>query len=152
MNDPELRGSLRKLAETVSSIRPPDGTEAAVLAEFDRIQRGRLQRARWGTIAGALAASLVIGTLLLRPVPHPAAQPETQAFLPIPYTTPLQPYERVLVVETSVPVRALIAAGFHVQTSDPAGSVRADVMVSQDGRPRAIRPVAFNLSDRSTIR
>ena len=100
------------------------------------------------------------GTLLLRPQPSKvtpnAAQShentDTQDFYPIPYTPPLQPYERVLVVQTNVPVTALIAAGFHVQTSDPGGSVRADVMVSQDGRPRAIRPVVFNVSDRSNMR
>jgi hypothetical protein len=54
-------------------------------------------------------------------------------------------------VETYVPVTALIAAGFAVQTSDPGASVRADVMVGQDGRPRAIRPIAFNISDRRLI-
>jgi hypothetical protein len=63
----------------------------------------------------------------------------------------LQPYERVSVVEIYVPVTALIAAGFDVQTSDPGASVRADVMVGQDGRPRAIRPIAFNISDRRLI-
>ena len=40
-----------------------------------------------------------------------------------------------------IPVTALLAVGFHVQVSDPSAAVDADVLVSQDGRARAIRPV-----------
>ena len=45
----------------------------------------------------------------------PAA--ESLEFYPIPYTAPLQPYERVTVVQSNVPVRALIAAGFQLPRS-----------------------------------
>jgi hypothetical protein len=38
-----------------------------------------------------------------------------------------------------VPVAALIAAGYRVETPDPGGVVNAEVLVSQDGRARAIR-------------
>jgi len=64
---------------------------------------------------------------------------ESQPFVPIPYTVPLAPEERATVVHMVVPVAALIAAGFNVSTSDPGGVVDADVLVSQDGRARAIR-------------
>ena len=152
MTEPELSAAFRDLADRVAAVRPPKDLEASVLSEFERAHRGR--RTRFVAMAGALAASVLAGALLMRPKPSaPAtAQTETQAFFPIPYTPALQPYERVMVVQTSVPVTALIAAGFHVQTSDPGGSVRADVMVSQDGRPRAIRPVVFSVSDRSNVR
>jgi anti-sigma factor RsiW len=64
---------------------------------------------------------------------------DTEPFLDIPYTMPLAPGERATVVRMEVPVAALIAAGFTVSTSDPGGTVSADVVVSQDGRARAIR-------------
>ena len=151
MKDPELEASLRRLAKRVAAVEPPGSVDAAVLAEFDRAHRrgGTVRQIRWPALAMALAASVLAGVVLLRP--QPKAQPiaESQSFLPIPYTPPLEPYERVMVVQENVPVGALLAAGFRVQTSDPGGSVRADVMVSQDGRPRAIRPVSFNVSDRS---
>jgi hypothetical protein len=151
MNDPELEASLRRLARKVTAVGPPDGVEAAVLAEFDRTyRRGGMQRMWWPALAIAMAASVLAGVVLLRPQPKAAPVAESQAFLPIPYTPPLEPYERVMVVQENVPVGALLAAGFHIQTSDPGGSVRADVMVSQDGRPRAIRPVSFNYADRSS--
>jgi hypothetical protein len=64
---------------------------------------------------------------------------ESEPFVQIPYTMPLSPEERTTVVRMDVPVAALIAAGFTVSTPDPGGSVSADVLVSQDGRARAIR-------------
>ena len=49
-----------------------------------------------------------------------------------------------MVVQTSVPIAELIAAGFQVRASDPGAAVQADVIVSQDGRRRAIRPVSYS--------
>jgi hypothetical protein len=146
MNDPQFESRMRDLAARVAAIEPPEGMERAVMAAFDRAHRRR--RVRVLALGGALAASLAAGALLLRPIPRAAPAVESQAFYPIPYTPPLEPYERVLVVERQVPVNELIAAGFRISAA-PGATVRADVMVSQDGRPRAIRPVAFNASERS---
>jgi hypothetical protein len=150
----ELAPAMRRLAARVAEVEPPEDLEARLLAEFDAIhQQGARVSRRWMVmVGGALAASVLAGSLLVRQ--QPAAKPqsaEAAQFVSIPYTQPLQPYERVSVVETYVPVTALIAAGFDVQTSDPGASVRADVMVGQDGRPRAIRPIAFDISDRRLI-
>jgi hypothetical protein len=46
-----------------------------------------------------------------------------------------------------IPVTALLAAGFHVRVSDPSAAVDADVVVSQDGRARAIRPLTISISN-----
>ena len=149
MKDPQLESALRNLAARIAAIEPPKEMEAAVMAEFDRTRSRR--RGRVLAICGALAASLLAGFLLLRPAPVAAPQAlESQAFYPIPYTSPLDPYERVLVVQQQVPVAELIAAGFRMPAADPQSTVRADVMVSQDGRPRAIRPVVFTVPDRSS--
>lgn len=72
-------------------------------------------------------------------VARPQASAASEPFVPIPYTVPLAPEERASVVHMQVPVAALIAAGFHVATSDPGEAIDADVLVSQDGRARAIR-------------
>jgi hypothetical protein len=142
MNDPELRPALRHLAAHMSAVSPPAGMEAAVMAEFDRVHQNRPIRVL--ALCGSLAASLLAGALLVRPAPPTPEVFESQAFYAIPYTPPLQPYERVMVVEEQVPVTELIAAGFHLPATDPAGSLPADVMVSQDGRRRAIRPVVYH--------
>ena len=149
MKDPQLNAAMRNLAARIAAIEPPAAVEAAVMAEFDRAQGRR--RLRMLALCGAVAASLLAGILLLRPTPKATPEAvESHAFYPIPYTSPLEPYERVLVVQQQVPVAELIAAGFRMPAADPQSTVRADVMVSQDGRPRAIRPVVFTVPDRSS--
>jgi hypothetical protein len=64
---------------------------------------------------------------------------ESEPFVQIPYTVPLSPEERATVVRLEIPVAALIAAGFSMENLDPGSVVNADVLVSQDGRARAIR-------------
>jgi hypothetical protein len=63
--------------------------------------------------------------------------------VPIPYTEPLQPNERAAVMRVDVPVAAFIAAGFRIAAPDPGASIKADLLVGEDGRARAIRPVNF---------
>ena len=84
--------------------------------------------------------------------PAPAAPPaptETLAendapFVPIPFTAPLAPYERADVVRVELPVSALIAAGLPVRVPDPAARARADLLVSEDGRARAVRLISVS--------
>jgi hypothetical protein len=71
----------------------------------------------------------------------PAPTPQ-EPFIAIPYTLPLEPYERADVMRMDVPVAALIAAGLPMNMADPAALALADVLVGQDGRARAIRLVA----------
>lgn len=90
------------------------------------------------TPSGSTAAHL-IRARHRRTQPQPA--PKSDGFLPIPYTIPLGPEERATIVRMEIPVAALIAAGFAVPMLDPGEMVQADVLVGQDGRARAIRPV-----------
>lgn len=90
----------------------------------------------------------------VRHIPHraatPAPEPE-QPFIEVPYTVPLEPFERAQMMQVELPVSALIAAGMPVGVADPAARARADVIVGQDGRARAFRVIsvaAFNM-DRS---
>ena len=74
---------------------------------------------------------------------QPLAAPE-QPFVPIPYVTPLEPYERFDVVRMELPVAALISAGFDVQSPDTGALAEADVVVGQDGRARAVRVISIS--------
>jgi hypothetical protein len=69
---------------------------------------------------------------------------DDRPFIEIPYTVPLAPEERTTVVRMQVTVAALIAIGFSLPDYDPAALVEVDVLVSQDGRARAIRPVVVS--------
>lgn len=76
----------------------------------------------------------------------PAAAPE-QPFIAIPYTLPLEPYERAEVMRMDLPVSALIAAGLPMSMMDPAARAQTDVLVGQDGRARAIRLISISTSN-----
>jgi hypothetical protein len=73
--------------------------------------------------------------------PVPASQ---QPFIAIPYTLPLEPYERADVMRMDLPVAALIAVGLPMSMADPAALARADVLVGQDGRARAVRLISIS--------
>ena len=123
-----------------------------VMAEFDRTRASRPAKLlAWrGVIGGLAAACLVIAAAIgIRgPVPAPQRPGGDEApFLPIPYTVPLTPEEPATVLRMEIPVPALIAAGFQVRVSDPGAMVEADVLVSQDGRARAIRPLSISNSN-----
>lgn len=91
-------------------------------------------------LAGAVAASLFLGALLLREPPPDASPPRVQqAFVPIPYVPPLDRHERATVIRMDVPVAALLAAGYRLRVTDPTAIVRTEVLVGEDGRAHAVR-------------
>jgi hypothetical protein len=83
------------------------------------------------------AVCVLLGVLLLRPVPPPE-----EPFLEIPYVAPLAPYERAEIVRMDVPVSELAAEGLEVHVPDTSATVLADVVLGQDGRAHAIRLVS----------
>jgi hypothetical protein len=140
---------LGKLAAELEEMEAPASVEGAVSAEFDRVRRSR--RVRVWVSSAAAAAACVAGLWMgvsrpaVKPL-EPAAPTEAEAerpFVPIPYVLPPAPDERVEVVRMRVPVAALIAAGLPLEIADPGAQVEADVLVGQDGRPRAVRLVSI---------
>jgi hypothetical protein len=147
--------SMQAAVERLAAEEAPEEQQilTRVLAEFDRAaalrRRTRMSVTRWVFVAG-LAASVLLAsfwTLRTTPVKPSAAADEEAPFVTIPYTIPLAPEERAEVVRMRIPVTALLAAGFHVQVSDPSTAIDAEVLVSQDGRARAIRPLTVAMSD-----
>lgn len=143
----EQRALSAAMASLAAQPAPPaEQFQARVMAEFDKVQPARRPVLRW-VLAGALAASVILGAVWSsRSVPVPVAQDEGE-FLPIPYTVPLSPQERATVWRMEIPVSRLRAVGYRVQVSDPGAVVEADVLVSQDGRARAIRPISISSSN-----
>jgi hypothetical protein len=79
----------------------------------------------------------------------PLAQPADAAgqFVAIPYTVPLDPRERAIVVRMEMPVAALAAVGLNVAAPDSSATAHADVVVGEDGRMRAIRLLSISDSN-----
>lgn len=137
----EQRGLSAVLQRVAAQAVPsPEEIGARVMAEFDLgVRTAKLRVWRWFA-AGGVAAAACFALLV---TPHRAAPPEAAQFIPIPYTIPLAPEERATVVRMEIPVSALISAGFQMSATDPGATVQADVLVSQDGRARAIRPISI---------
>jgi hypothetical protein len=96
----------------------------------------------WSWRRLAAAGGLVSTALLILLARGPARpRPTEEPFLPIPYVAPLAPYEQASVMRMEVPVAALTAAGFEVHASDAGDAITVDVLVGQDGRAHAIRPI-----------
>ncbi len=76
---------------------------------------------------------------LQKPTVSPQPIPEADPFIAIPYTVPLAPEERTTVVRMTLSAAAMAAVGFPFQPGVPQ---QADVLISEDGRARAIRIVA----------
>jgi len=133
-----LSAVLRRVA--AGEIPAAEEIGERVMAEFDRCARNSRIRVLGWFAGGAVAAAACLALLV---TPHKVAPPEASGFIPIPYTIPLAPEERATVVRMEIPVSALISAGFQMSAADPGATVQADVVVSQDGRARAIRPISI---------
>jgi hypothetical protein len=148
-----LDDAMNRLTADLADTGAPLEVEQAVLAEFDRVERRKRGRV-WIAAVGAIAASVtVVWISENRSAPKAATPPAVEAqadaeseqpFVPIPYVLQPEPYERVEVVRMSLPVSELIAAGFRMQTADLGAQAEADVMVGQDGRPRAVRLISIS--------
>jgi len=133
-----LSAGLARIARENAAARLPAGIEARIFAQVDSQLASRHV---WRPLAAAaIAASLAIGVFLARgPAPRQPGRAGDAPFVEIPFVAPFAPYERARIERMDLPVAALIAAGFRVQTVDAAGTVKADVLVGQDGRLHAIR-------------
>lgn len=169
-NDLDLALAVRRLADN-TDVPPIDPQrEAALMAAFDQaatrglfIQRPRLAP-YWGMAALAAAAAVLIavgigpvragrhGTpsggdqAMHKPLPSSSfrgvqlePQPPNE-FVIIPGTAALPPMESGSLVRMDVPVTLLPSLGV-TPPGNPARQVRADVIVGQDGLPRAVRLV-----------
>jgi anti-sigma factor RsiW len=92
-----------------------------------------ISRRRWpaAAAAGALAASLALVAILQRPS-APAPEPAGQ-FLPL--TDEPDPMQAGMLVRVNVPASVLHYTG----VAPASGMVQAEVIVGEDGRPRAVR-------------
>jgi hypothetical protein len=147
---------MSRLAAELAATEAPASVESAVLAEFDHAQAGQARRKRsrvWmgamgvaaGVAAAAVIALVVAQSRPAKPLAPALVESESeQPFMPIPYVLPPAPYERVEVVRMQVPVAALIAAGLPLRTADAGAQAEADVLVGQDGRPRAVRLISIS--------
>ena len=131
----------------VAGLRSSDAARARLLARFEA--RRAAPRWTWLAVAATLVLALALG-FWKHPLPPraPAAPPVEIAsaedvladndFVPVPYAAPLAQGELVEVVRVDLSPAALARMGFLTQAGY-SGDVTADLVVGEDGLPRAVR-------------
>ncbi len=115
---------------------PPERLSAMRLAARRPARPWRV----WLPVAACLAIAIAAVAISRRPA-MPAPVRQDAGFLPIPYTLPLAEGESASVVRMNLPVAALLSAGLRLPAADPTATVTADVLMAEDGQPRAVRLV-----------
>jgi hypothetical protein len=128
-------------------------TIAAALVWLAAIPRGHVIPSRVQAVASIPPAAPALDPPIIKPVSKPVhrhtAKPadNSEPFVAIPYTVPLDPRERAVVMRMDMPVTALAAVGLAVAAADPRASAQTDVIVGEDGRIRAIRLLSISTSN-----
>jgi hypothetical protein len=122
------------------------------MAEFGERRRGVLVRRGLVWAMAALAALFVVGAWRQgKRAGQRSAPPSVEIaqvfaedlfsdseFVPVPYAAPLAPGEYVEVVQAELTPAALARMGFVIRAASTS-AVTTDLMVGEDGLPRAVR-------------
>jgi hypothetical protein len=155
----QLTAQLGIISARTAVLRSPDQQRESLLQDFSRIHRRRAAPS-W-VWALAAAAALLLAVFLgnaagkrTRPVvrserpfvyeaslsnlSNDASALSSDDFIAVPYTPPLAPGEMVRVMHADLYPEQLASMGVEVDPSW-AGELPADVVVGEDGLPRAVR-------------
>jgi hypothetical protein len=162
----EAREAERNLSDHLRMIRIAASTRRSSAASRDTVMRKFAEKhraaatRRWLWSLAAAAAVLLAIFLLQRVERRPAAPADIRAeadfqedaaqydgFIPVPYVPPLATGELLSVVHTDLYPSALASLGVSV---DPtwATELPADLLVGEDGFPRAVRVSADYFDER----
>ncbi len=143
-DDRNLALALRRLDDAVVVPAVDPAREAALMAAFDAAQRNRggapSGRQYWFMAGLATAAAILMAFSSTLHRAQPAPQPPSE-FVMVPGAATLPPMESGSLVRLDVPVAELPALGLTPPPSNRTASVRTDLIVGQDGLPRAARLV-----------
>lgn len=172
----ELTAELRELAALSRSELPSDALETRLLAAFEQHRAAMTKPARggagtlgfarrrwvmWPAAAGLAVAAGAVGWLIVARPPHRAAAPapappagvvELVGFQPLPQAVTLPDFDSGEIVRTEIAVTALPVYGVGIPPGAAGGAVKVDLLVGQDGYPRAIRLVTEELQGTRSTR
>jgi predicted anti-sigma-YlaC factor YlaD len=160
----ELSDALRGLARDVAFEVPPEALRGRVLAAFaaayPSATKPRSYPLAWLAAAAALVVMTAAGiwvSLEYQRTRSTATETVVSAepartldgFVTLPVAVGLPRLESGYIVRVELPVAALPALGVDVLPASTRNAVQADVLVGQDGQPRAIRLVPNEQNSRS---
>ena len=156
-----LTAQFRSIREAAAGLRPSDGGRAATMREFARSHRRMFVPSfKWMMSAAAVLLLVIVLGSLWRTRSVDQGSPESAAlmsvlgedeFVAVPFAPPLAAGEFVTVVRMELRPAALARMGMDVDVT-AANDIPADVLVGQDGSPRAVRVLdEVQFEERSTL-
>jgi hypothetical protein len=151
IRDPLLAAPLDALRAATAGLEAPRGVEKELMAAFARQQAPRkwyrrLSPLQWSVAggAGSMAMVAMVFLLVLRtPLPQPGAELPAYdnggAFLALESLERIEQETAPRMVETELPRSALAPLGIPVTPENAGDPVRAELLVSADGEPLALR-------------
>jgi hypothetical protein len=149
----ELSSGLKAVAGLTAAARPAPEMEQRLLEAY-AVTHAQASRARtYSRVWRAAAAVLLIAAGLstwsvwdVQPAgPANAARGPYDEFMPLPIASALPALESGVIVRIELPVAALPRYGVAIPDT-ARREVEADLLVGQDGQPRAIRLINFDRS------
>lgn len=146
-----LTSSLKAVAGLTSGARPPVEMEQRLLDAY-AVMHAQASRTRtfsrvWRAAAAVLLIAAGLSTWSVWDVqpgsPPNAARGPFDEFMPLPIASALPALESGVIVRIEVPVSALPRYGLVIPDTRKS-EVQADLLVGQDGQPRAIRLINFD--------
>lgn len=143
-HDERLSAGFRALADRARDAAAGERVRQAVLAAASGVERAPARSAVGSWFGWAAAAVLVLssisGAWLAHRVDRVGTSPVRPAgFVAIPGASVLPPIDSAAIVRVSVPVTALPQYGLPIVADATGETVEADLLIAQDGIPRAIR-------------
>jgi len=146
-----LAEGLKALAATTRHASASRAVEAEVLAEMRARPPSVRTNAAWLPIAAALLIAVGAGvwaSRTLEPAKPSAIVPA--GFVDVPGASALPPMESGAIVRVALPVAALPLYGIQIRPDFGSDEVEMDLLIAQDGLPRAIRFADDAETSRST--
>jgi hypothetical protein len=148
-----LSAGLAALKTAAAEATPAVDPGADLLESFraqaaHRRRRRRRYQPAWARLAAAIVLS--VGTLAvwrLMESPPPPDFIRLEGFVPLPAAATLPGFERGEIVRVDVPVPSLPAYGIAIPPDAANAFITADLLIGQDGLPRAIRLVTQERTD-----
>lgn len=154
-HDEVLHAPLHTLRRELDRHNSPPGVEKELMAAFAaRFPKKRwyqkLSTAQWGMAGMGSAATAVLALMVTLHAPLPAPQEQQQlvyrddgaAFIALQPVEQIAQEQSAQVVQTELPGEALAAAGVAVSPEQAGETVLAEMLVSAEGEPLALRILA----------
>jgi hypothetical protein len=138
MNEEPVRETLRALADADAAVEARPEIEMNLRQAFRARRRKHVRRQ--GMMWAAAAAAIVLIIVFVNrkpPVVRPQPPEVVTDFFPL--MDPAPPFQRGRILRVEVPASAMKMVGLPVHEEHLNDPVEADVLVGEEGLPRAIR-------------